>query len=417
MGSRVHSPLAPTGKRHSKSVAAYVGIAIVLPTLLPVLLAPCVVLLIIVFTAMRPTIWPVDTQIVLAWLLMGWVTIVSAVNVADAGGYHVALTSTLPLIALFGLVYAFVRDGDALRVVLLALLIAGGIKGVQIVLYATPGGTEVIDGTEIELRPELANSNMYSYVCVVAVLSAVALAALGEKRRPLRVATLGLGAFCFLAILYAGTRGALVGMILGVVVGGLALRFTRIIRITLTVLLTLWAVAFVTLATRIVTVATSTFQSRQDFLFLDGRDKFWPVAQEVIRQRPLMGHGLTGYTAIFPLGVPPHNVPLAIAVALGIPGLALVMAIILWAVRPISVRAGDRVVAAISCLLVAGLWPMWSTGVTEWLLVGWVAVAAAAGATKMSSGAEPRALSVALTPSLTATRRLPAAHGHRATTF
>lgn len=186
------------------------------------------------------------------------------------------------------------------------------------------------------------------------------------------------GAAVVLVVLLAGmaiigSRGAFVGIPLAAVVAVLPLRLAR-------AQLVLHAVAWIGLTAvslravptgLLVGIDAASSRATGD---LSGRLQLWPVAQDVIAQHPLTGIGAGAFPAVTPLRIGAHNLALGVTSELGLVGLVLYTAWVLFAVSRV-LRRGDRVaMIALGCVL-AGWFPVafsgqWDYATVPFLLLG-----------------------------------------------
>lgn len=134
------------------------------------------------------------------------------------------------------------------------------------------------------------------------------------------------------ALVASGSRGPVVGLIVGVTALLVCLARSRRIRRRIPILV-LAIVAGVLLASQVVPGAAidrsfAILSSSGSGVETNGRSDLWGLASHSIARHPLLGIGTGGFEAINPEERYPHNLLLESAVELGVVGLLMVLAVI-----------------------------------------------------------------------------------------
>ncbi|MEU4778234.1 O-antigen ligase family protein [Micromonospora sp. NPDC023633] len=230
----------------------------------------------------------------------------------------------------------------------------------QLVDVATRYG---IEGREI---------NATAYTLAVGVVVAVLLAA--AHRRPLLRACPPLLAVPVVwGMLLTGSRGAAIGVLLGVVVLALAWLLPRAT-----------AAGLGGIAALLIVIVPFGIAPERTLLWLDqlygrptgdisGRLGLWPYALSTWSEAPLTGSGPGVFIGTNPFGIGPHNLLLILGNDLGLVGALLYLGTVAagcWTAARTS-RAG----IVVMCLFTAVLLPIWLTGQWEAALAMWLALA------------------------------------------
>jgi O-antigen ligase len=195
------------------------------------------------------------------------------------------------------------------------------------------------------------------------------------------LAFLGLG---LVAIMFSGSRGALLGVLT-------ALSFYALTKARRNLGKALLAVVMIgALLFFILDYLPLEVRQRLDFIAylasdkwdidFSGREELWPFAISEIYSNPLQGIGAYAFQEISPLEIPVHNVLLTIAVESGLIGLFLYFRILYLVLR--KLLRSENKAAKIGGVLLFLVWiPMALTGVWEfaapaWFAFGWMVGAA-----------------------------------------
>lgn len=247
------------------------------------------------------------------------------------------------------------RDFDLF---LLLSLIVGAVTSVALVRGLTTGTQAANVGGRFSLN-EQASPIGLGRAAAEAILigTSILLASRSPFRRLLAFGALPLIAVSFIA---AGSRGPVLGLLVGIVVLlGMTLRDRRTRQRS--VLLALAVVAGALLVSQLVPNndvqrSLSVLTGSGEGLSSNGRSQLWGAAESAFQAHPLTGVGTGGFASIRPLDVYPHNLFLEVAAELGILGLiplvVMLMAAMAAVVRgyraaPVDERAHVAVAAAL----------------------------------------------------------------------
>jgi O-antigen ligase len=337
-------------------------------------------------------------QLVGVFLVVGWLAAIALGRAEERGARDVAaanpalvwlLALSAAWIAISGL---WAEDPERVRfatvyyvfVALLFPVVFAGIRTARhvTVLYACLVGsalvaavfamqTQSVDG---RLFGSGFNPNQLALYLIVAVALSVTLAADPTLSRPARLAAAAAAALCPLLIVLTGSRQALVGIVAAVLVAPFAAgRGRRLATFAALVLLvaatTLWLVAF---------APASTVERLQRFDSGSGRTDLWRIGVRMFEANPVTGVGAGNFEVssvhyllepgtiahsnlVVDHPVTTHNVYLQTLSELGIVGLALFAAVILYSVACVfravgaARRSGDAHVEILARGLVVAL--------------------------------------------------------------
>ncbi|MCX5070019.1 O-antigen ligase family protein [Micromonospora lupini] len=231
----------------------------------------------------------------------------------------------------------------------------------QVLLFAERYG---VDGKEV---------NVTAYTLAVGVALALVLAAAGAHRRLLRLTPLALIVLLGYAVLLTGSRGAAIGVLLGLV-AALATRIAP--RLT--------AVTVAGFAAALIALVPFGLAPKAELLWLDGlygrptgdisgRLSIWPYALSTWSESPLAGSGAGVFIGTNPFEIGPHNLLLTVGNDLGLVGVALYFATMAGALV-VTARTG-RAGLLTACAFVGAMLPIWLTGQWETSLAFWLALA------------------------------------------
>ncbi|CCH17331.1 O-antigen ligase family protein [Micromonospora lupini] len=231
----------------------------------------------------------------------------------------------------------------------------------QVLLFAERYG---VDGKEV---------NVTAYTLAVGVALALVLAAAGAHRRLLRLAPLALIVLLGYAVLLTGSRGAAIGVLLGLV-AALATRIAP--RLT--------ALTVAGFAAALIALVPFGLAPKAELLWLDGlygrptgdisgRLSIWPYALSTWSESPLAGSGAGVFIGTNPFEIGPHNLLLTVGNDLGLVGVALYFATMAGALV-VTARTG-RAGLLTACAFVGVMLPICLTGQWETSLAFWMALA------------------------------------------
>lgn len=272
-------------------------------------------------------------------------------------------------LAMFPIVYTAIREPRHVRWVF-ALFVAGAL------LSAASGlaGGAAPAAAEARLEGSGQNANELGLLLVVASILAFGLGVCREIPPIARAAAFGAGGIAVLALLTTASRGALVGMAVATIVAPFVVGKGR--RLMTVVLI---ALAVGGAASYIVTVAPASLERvTADDATGSGRTEIWTVGWRVVEDNLVAGVGADNYanSTIHYLFEPgaltrsdfivdqpkaAHNVYLQVLAELGAIGLALFVAVIVFALGSLLgaarafARAGDRSLDLLSRALFVGL--------------------------------------------------------------
>lgn len=195
---------------------------------------------------------------------------------------------------------------------------------------------------------------------IIAVYLLVAGAALSH-----RLSALACFPVLAIALLAAGSRGPVLGLLLGVAALFAFLVRSRASRRRIPILLLSVVLAVVAIGIVVPDEATrrslSILSDAGSGVSSNGRDQLWSLAFELFARHPLQGVGTGGYAEIAPVEQYPHNVLLEAAAELGVAGLLLLAGVMASAFSGLLGawrRAADDlrpVIAVVLALLVASI--------------------------------------------------------------
>lgn len=293
----------------------------------------------------------------LAWASLSW-----AVNpAASALGWR----NTVAVAVLFITARALVETRRELRTIALAL-VAGCVAGLVRLMRENPAERLRLqyDSTLDRVGIEGLNVNYLAYSFATGAALIFLLWVTREKRRrPLvGLAAVGLCVAFFAGSILNGTRGSLVAF--GLLTAWFVLARTNPARFLRVALFGTGAAAIVLvsgwldeqLAERVGAFARSTGR-------VDGRLDIWPAARLKFWEHPIVGHGVDSFPVINPWKVAAHNAVLDVAVGLGVVGVALLVAVLVSAIReggeggsPRAALAMGAFVVVSAPILLTGFW-------------------------------------------------------------
>ena len=371
--------------------------------------------LVIVVTLMNPFAGRRPSRADLMAVAFVALTIVSSAWSVAPGLTSTASQATAACVALFVAVRRTVVNIRGLWIVGGGLLV-GSMISVKTLLGESGGQASLrydVVGPRIGLSG--LNPNYSSY----ALAGAAALVVLLAYRYPRAILVLStLVFFLYSALLLTGARGG-VAAILGVVLWAVWWRVGRRMRaVSLRVLLCgvlVIALAIFTGAADGVLKIYASEQGLRDLGDLNGRLTVWPVARRLFLDQPVFGFGAGTFPNLNRLAIYAHNAPLDIASGLGVLGLVIFAALLVFAVRETknvdpSLRslAAGLFVAASAPPLLSGYWYLTPT---FWLLFALFTSACNVLGTTAPVQATVFSAPVRTRPSaVTAMRRAPAEH-------
>ncbi|MEU4528827.1 O-antigen ligase family protein [Micromonospora ureilytica] len=241
-----------------------------------------------------------------------------------------------------------------------------------------------IDGREV---------NLTAYTLAVGVVLALVLALAGAHRRSLWLAPLGLIALLGYAVLLTGTRGAAIGVLLGLLIALAAHLLPR---------LTAFTVAGI--AGIAVLAVPFGMAPQNEMLWLDGlygrptgdisgRLSIWPYALSTWWESPLTGSGAGVFISTNPYEIGPHNLLLTVGNDLGLVGVLLYFGTMAAAL--VTVARTGRTALLLACAFTAAMLPIWLTGQWEtalgfWLTLGLLTVLPGIWGPGRARGVAPR---------------------------
>ncbi len=215
-------------------------------------------------------------------------------------------------------------------------------------------------GTRYALANVNANYLAYSLVTTIAILLLI----MGSATRRNRVLLLGLCVVFYIGVIQAGTRGALLGITLGVAWGGLnwAVRFktSRALGYLLFALLIVaTSIAAGALQRALLGRISSSSRESGD---LNGRLTVWPMARDRWSENLWLGQGAGTFPSTNAIHIAAHNFVLDIGSGVGMVGVALFILVLYRALWTETLRMAARVslVGAYALtsapLLLTGFW-------------------------------------------------------------
>ncbi|MEV7330436.1 O-antigen ligase family protein [Micromonospora sp. NPDC093244] len=317
-------------------------------------------------TGRLPRLRGVDT---LALLLAGW----AAASVLWSSRTDLTVPAAYRYISVCLLLVAcrhVVRARRDLLLVGWAYLAGCAVVAVEVVTGARSQGDVLlfahrygVDGREV---------NLTAYTLAVGVVLALALAVAGAHRRSLWLAPLALVVLLGYAVLLTGSRGAAIGVLLGLLAALAAHLLPRLTGLT---------VAGVAAAAVLVVPFGMTPQN--EMLWLDGlygrptgdisgRLSIWPYALSTWWESPLTGSGAGVFISTNPFEIGPHNLLLTVGNDLGLVGVLLYFGTMAAALVT-AARTGRRALL-LTCAFTAAMLPIWLTGQWETALGFWLAL-------------------------------------------
>ncbi|WP_422739391.1 O-antigen ligase family protein [Micromonospora sp. WMMD729] len=241
-----------------------------------------------------------------------------------------------------------------------------------------------VDGREV---------NLTAYTLVVGVVLALVLALAGAHRRAVRVASLPLIALLGYAVLLTGSRGAAIGMVLGLLAALAAYLLPRFAGMTVA-----------GIAAGAVLAVPFGMTPQNEMLWLDGlygrptgdisgRLSIWPYALSTWWESPLTGSGAGVFISTNPFEIGPHNLLLTVGNDLGLIGVLLYFGTMAGAL--VTAARTGRTALLLVCAFTAATLPIWLTGQWEtalgfWLVLGLLTVVPRALGPARSRGVAPR---------------------------
>ncbi|MBQ1017237.1 O-antigen ligase family protein [Micromonospora sp. D93] len=239
-------------------------------------------------------------------------------------------------------------------------VVTGARSQGDVLLFAHRYG---VDGREV---------NLTAYTLAVGVVVALVLASAGAHRRSLWLAPLGLVALLGYAVLLTGSRGAAIGVLLGLLTALAAHLLPRLTGITVAGIagIAVLAVPF-------------GMTPQNEMLWLDGlygrptgdisgRLSIWPYALSTWWESPLTGSGAGVFISTNPYEIGPHNLLLTVGNDLGLVGVLLYFGTM--AVALVTAARTGRTALLLACAFTAAMLPIWLTGQWETALGFWLAL-------------------------------------------
>ena len=216
------------------------------------------------------------------------------------------------------------------------------------------------------------NPNYHAYALATALFLAVILWHLSGSRAT-RAALAGLSLCFAVGVFLAGTRGALLSILL-LAAWLVAVRLVRV-RIAYRYLLICASVvaAAITLGLLDDIIRSEVVPSAREDGDLNGRLRIWPQARQLFEDRPILGHGAGTFQAMNPLHIGAHNAFLEIGSGLGIVGLLVLVGALAAAVRRRSTASDDHTIALgafVTVNLPILLSGYWSQSTVLWMALG-----------------------------------------------
>ena len=220
------------------------------------------------------------------------------------------------------------RDFDLF---LLLTLIVGAVTAVALVRGITTGSQIANVGGRFSLNEQASPIGLGRAAAEAILIGAsILLASKSPFRRLLAFGALPLIAVSFIA---AGSRGPVLGLLVGVVVLlGMTLRERRTRQRS--VLLAIAVIAGAMLVSQLVPNhdiqrSLSVLTGSGEGLSSNGRAQLWSAAENAFRSHPLVGVGTGGFAAIRPVDSYPHNLFLEVGAELGVLGLIPLIAMLI----------------------------------------------------------------------------------------
>ncbi|MFG1884820.1 O-antigen ligase family protein [Micromonospora sp. NPDC049102] len=331
-----------------------------------------------------------------AWRCLGWPDLLAVVLAVWASAAAISVTgvpsSANALWAYWGMCTLFVAARGAVtnasHFALVGCAYLGGCVWAAVEVVSSARGVDpTIDPALIRVGIGAVNPNYTAYSLVTGVVVAVAVARAGGLSRRLRLAVLAAIPLLAYAVVWNGTRGALMALVL---VAGYLLAARAAPRVAWTSIAVaapalLIAIPFGVYGDSRLLWLQEFFARRDDNM--SGRLYLWALARQVWE-----GHIWTGIgPGMFPTvtGIGAHSVPLTIAVELGAVGLALFAALgVAVLVGPAGSGTVGKCLAGVLVLawlpillsghwelspagwLVAALWSRMSPGTWRWAAKG-----------------------------------------------
>lgn len=239
-------------------------------------------------------------------------------------------------------------------------VVTGARSQGDVLLFAHRYG---VDGREV---------NLTAYTLAVGVVLALALAVAGAHSRARWLAPLAFVALLGYAVLLTGSRGAAIGVLLGLLAALAAHLLPRLTGVTVA------GVAAVA-----VLVVPFGMTPQNEMLWLDGlygrptgdisgRLSIWPYALSTWWESPLNGSGAGVFISTNPFEIGPHNLLLTVGNDLGLVGVLLYFGTMAAALVS-AARTGRRALL-LACAFTAAMLPIWLTGQWETALGFWLAL-------------------------------------------
>lgn len=336
-----------------------------------------------------------------AVLLAGLVTILATFSLnwsIDPGKSWLAIQNAWACLATFLLFYWGIKTRIDLKRALVAVAVSGVIVALVFLAFAEPPSQVPYYGyvESGQLRPTLpgVNVNYLAYVMATGVAAAAALlrlfgSELSSKSRA--AATIGVSV-CALGIWQSGTRGAAVSLV-AVFGAYLLTRFwaqsVKRVMMALVVASAAWSLLGLVLDPKWIRAVEGLFPRQTGDL--GARLPLWEAAGGLLKERPSLGLGVSGYTVLLD-GVYAHNAFLSIALGMGLLGVVLFTLFIIASTYTFATSGdgGGSRFAAVSAIFLAAFLPIWISGVWEWSLWAWAGLGVCAAANGLSSSDSDR---------------------------
>ncbi|MDQ4040197.1 MAG: O-antigen ligase family protein [Actinomycetota bacterium] len=280
-----------------------------------------------------------------------------AETLSDYGGVKFQLFVVGNAVFVVGGVFIGWRPRDLNVLLLVSLAVATLTAVVLVVRFGTGGATEVLPG-RFSISPEddpigLARGAAEGLLIAVYLM-------LSRRAATTRLWAVAALPALAIAVVASGSRGPVVGLTLGLVVLlALALTHARARRRLLVVA----GAALIAVVAVVQTVPTSTLSRSLEVIVAsgtdlssNGRSQLWAAAWEGFLKHPFGGLGTGGFADLRAAEIYPHNLLLEAAVELGIVGLLIVAAMLVWTFVRIGrawriARDEDRLLAGVVAAL------------------------------------------------------------------
>ncbi|MFY1620567.1 O-antigen ligase family protein [Micromonospora sp. WMMD736] len=315
-----------------------------------------------------------------AWRRLGWPDLLAVALAVWASAAAISVTwvpaSADALWAYWGMCTLFVAARQAVanasHLALVGCAYLGGCVWAAVEVISSARGVDpTVDPALIRVGVGAVNPNYTAYSLATGAAVAVAVALAGGLSRRLRLAVLAVIPLLAYAVLWNGTRGALMALVL---IGGYLLAAWAAPRVA-------WTTVAVAAPALLIAIPFGVYgDSRllwlQEFFArkddsMSGRLDLWALARQLWE-----GHIWTGIgPGMFPTvtGIGAHSVPLTIAVELGLVGLALFAA--LGAAVLIGPAGSGKVGKCLAGVLIVAWLPILLSGHWELSPAGWLAAA------------------------------------------